>query len=395
MYIVDFIIIDIKFCKMIKEFNVNFTEKEISLIYQKVKDYPWDSVKDLDGWEHGTNKKYLKELCDYWITDFNWKDHEKKINNFSNFKTNVEEIEIHFIQEIGSGKNPKPLLLMHGWPGSVIEFLDIIKPLAHPEEFGGNEDDAFTIIAPSLPGFGFSGAPRKPIGPRKIAEILNKMMTEKLNFKEYYAQGGDWGATIANWLGYDHSKFCKAIHINCLTMRHPEGLQSDEERNWQKKFNEDQIMQEGYRTQQATKPQSLGYGMMDSPVGIAGWIIEKMHSWSDLKNNDVESVYSKDTLLANIMIYILTKTFDTASWIYFGRREEGGRFFPKNFKKIEIPTAAAIFPAEMSEWPPRSYVERIFNIKHWKKMASGGHFAALEKPRLLIEDIRKFFKEIM
>ena len=170
------------------------------------------------------------------------------------------------------------------------------------------------------------------------------------------------------------------------------GPQSDEEKKWQSRFDKDQIMQDGYRTQQATKPQTLSYGMMDSPVGIAAWILEKMHAWSDLKNNNIESVYSKDKLLANIMIYVLTKTFDTATWIYYGRREEGGRLFPSNFKKIEIPTAAAIFPAEMSEWPPRSYVERIFNIKQWTEMPAGGHFAALEKPDLLVNDIKKFLR---
>ena len=232
------------------------------------------------------------------------------------------------------------------------------------------------------------------MGPRKMAEILNKLMIENLGYKDYMAQGGDWGATIANWLGYDHSNFCKAIHINCLTMRHPDGPQTKEEKEWQERFKKDQRIEDGYRTQQATKPQTLSYAMMDSPVGIAAWIIEKMHSWSDLKNNDIESVYSKDILLANIMIYILTKTFDTASWIYFGRREEGGRFFPKDFKKIKIPTAAAIFPAEMSEWPPRSYVERIFNLKQWTEMPAGGHFAALEKPDLLINDIIKFSRSL-
>jgi microsomal epoxide hydrolase len=234
----------------------------------------------------------------------------------------------------------------------------------------------------------------KPIGPRKMAEMLNKLMIENLGYKNYMAQGGDWGATIANWIGYDHFKYCNAIHINCLTMRHPDGPQSDDERDWQKRFDKDQIMQDGYRTQQATKPQSLSYGMMDSPVGIAAWIIEKMYFWSDLKDNNLESVYSKDTLIANIMVYILTKSFNTASWIYFGRREEGGRFFPKDFKKITVPTAVAIFPAEMSEWPPRSYVERIFNIKQWSEMLGGGHFAALEKPDLLVEDIRKFLRSL-
>ena len=380
---------------MIEEFNINVSENDLSNINLKIKNYPWSSIEDMEGWIHGTNKKYLKELCDYWIVDFDWKVHEKLINSFSNFKTNVNGIDIHYIEEKGSGKNPKPLLLMHGWPGSVVEFLEIIKPLAHPEKFGGNIEDAFTVIVPSLPGFGFSGAPEKPIGPRKIAEILNQMMTQNLKYSHYVAQGGDWGATIANWLGYDHFNNCKAIHINCLTMRHPDGPQTEEEQEWQKKFDNDQIIQDGYRTQQATKPQTLAYSMMDSPVGIAAWIIEKIHGWSDLKDNNIESVYSKDLLLANIMVYVLTKTFNTASWIYFGRREEGGRFFPKDFKKIVIPTGIAIFPNEMSEWPPRSYVERIFNIKQWTEMEGGGHFAALEKPDLLVEDLRKLTREIL
>ena len=277
---------------------------------------------------------------------------------------------------------------------TIVEFLHIIEKLAHPEKFGGKIEDAFDVIAPSLPGFGFSGRPSKPIGPRKMAAILNKLMIENLEYKDYLAQGGDWGATIANWIGYDHSKSCKAIHINCLTMRHPDGLKSKQEEEWQKRFDKDQIMQDGYRTQQATKPQTLSYGMMDSPVGIAAWIIEKMYSWSDLKDDDIESVYSKDTLLANIMVYIITKTFNTASWIYYGRREEGGRFFPKDFKKIEIPTAAAIFPAEMSEWPPKSYVDRMFNITQWTEMPRGGHFAALEEPELLVNDLVKFSRSV-
>ena len=380
---------------MIKEFNINVSSEQISEIKSKIENYPWSYVEENDGWELGTNKNYLKKLCKYWTSNFDWKKHENLINSFSNFKTNVDGIDIHFIKESGSGKNPKPLLLMHGWPGSIIEFLEIIKPLAHPEDFGGNIEDALTIIAPSLPGFGFSGAPKKPIGPRKIAKIFNKMMTENLEYKKYFAQGGDWGATIANWLGYDHSDNCKAIHINCLTMRHPDGPQTNEEELWQKKFDKDQIIQDGYRTQQATKPQTLSYAMIDSPVGIAAWIIEKMHGWSDLKDDDIESIYSKDVLIANIMIYVLTNTFNTASWIYFGRREEGGRYFPKDFKKITIPTGIAIFPKEMSEWPPISYIEKIFNTKKISKMSEGGHFPALEKPRLLIEDIRKFFNKIL
>ena len=379
---------------MIKPFKLNIPDKTLQEIYTKIKNYPWHEMPEDGGWKYGSNLDYMKEISSYWVNDFNWRKHEAEINKFSNFKTVVDDIEIHFIHEKGSGSNPAPLLLMHGWPGSVVEFLHIIKKLAHPEKFGGKIEDAFDVIAPSLPGFGFSGRPTKPIGPRKMAAILNKLMIEKLGCKNYLAQGGDWGATIANWIGYDHSNSCKAIHINCLTMRHVDGPQSKEEEEWQKRFDKDQIMQDGYRTQQATKPQTLSYAMMDSPVGIAAWIIEKMYSWSDLKDNNIESVYSKDTLLANIMIYIVTKTFNTASWIYYGRREEGGRFFPKDFKKIEIPTAAAIFPAEMSEWPPKSYVDRIFNITQWTEMPSGGHFAALEEPELLVNDLVKFSRTV-
>ena len=379
---------------MVKPFTLQISNNIIARIKDKVKKYPWHEMPDDGGWEYGTNLKYMKEISDYWVNNFDWKKEEAKINKFSNFKTNIEDIDIHFILEKGSGSNPMPLLLMHGWPGSVVEFLHIIEKLAHPEKFGGNIEDAFDVIVPSLPGFGFSKRPSKPIGPRKMANTLNKLMTENLGYKNYLAQGGDWGATIANWIGYDHSKSCKAIHINCLTMRHPDGPQSKQEEEWQQRFNKDQVMQDGYRTQQATKPQTLSYGMMDSPVGIAAWIIEKMYSWSDLKDGDIESAYSKDTLLANIMVYIVTKTFNTASWIYYGRREEGGRFFPKDFKKIEIPTAAAIFPAEMSEWPPKSYVDRIFNITQWTEMPSGGHFAAMEEPELLVKDIIKFARTI-
>ena len=302
---------------MIKSFKVNIPDKELEDIFTKVKNYSWHEMPDDGGWEYGTNLDYMKEISNYWVKHFNWKKQEAEINKFSNFKTKVDNIDIHFIHEKGSGNNPEALLLMHGWPGSIIEFLEIIKKLTHPEKFGGNKEDAFDVIVPSLPGFGFSGRPSRPIGPRKIADILNKLMTKKLNYKSYLAQGGDWGATIANWMGYDHSKNCKAIHINCLTMRHPDGPQTKEEKDWQKRFDKDQIMQDGYRTQQGTKPQTLSYAMMDSPVGIAAWILEKIYFWSDLKNNNIENVYSKDILLTNIMIYIISKTFNTASWIYY------------------------------------------------------------------------------
>ena len=379
---------------MVKPFKVDISDQIIKDIYDKVKKYPWHEMPNDGGWEYGTNLDYMKEISKYWVSEFDWRKHEREINKFPNFITKVDDIDIHFIHEKGSGSKPMPLLISHGWPGTIVEFLHIIEKLAHPEHFGGKEEDAFDVIAPSLPGFGFSGRPPCPVGPRKMADIFNNLMTKKLGYKNYLAQGGDWGGAITTWLAYDHSKTCNAIHINIFTMRHPNGSQTKEEKDWETKFVKDQIMQDGYRTQQATKPQTLSYGMMDSPVGIAAWIIEKFYFWSDIKNNDIESVYSKDTLLANIMVYIVTKTFNTASWIYYGRREEGGRFLPKDFRRIEVPTAAALFPAEMLAWPPRSYAERMYNIKRWTKMPKGGHFAALEQPDLLVDDIRAFARSL-
>jgi len=379
---------------MIRPFKINISNKIVEDINTKVANYPWHEMPDDGGWGYGTNLNYMKELSKHWIEKFDWKKTEEKINKFKNFKTNIDGIDIHFIQEKGSGANPKPLLLSHGWPGSIIEFLDIIDQLAHPEKFGGKAEDSFDVVVPSLPGFGFSGKPLKPIGPRKMASIFNSLMTKSLGYKKYMAQGGDFGGTIASWLGYDFPKTCLAIHINILIVRHPDGPQTKEEKEWEERFKRDQRSEDGYRTQQATKPQTLSYAMMDSPVGVAAWIIEKMHGWSDIKNDDIESIYSKDLLLSNIMVYLVTKTFNAASWIYYGREEEGGRPLPKEGLPIKVPTAVALFPKEYLEWAPRSYVERIYNIQRWTKMSKGGHFAALEQPDLLVKDIREFSKSL-
>ena len=377
---------------MIKPFKVDISEENLENIYSKVKNYQWHEMPDDGGWNYGTNLDYMKDFSKYWLEKFDWRKIEEKINKFQNFKSNINGVDIHFIHEKGSGSNPKPLLLSHGWPGSIVEFLHIIDQLAHPEKFGGKEEDAFNVIVPSLPGFGFSGRPSKPIGPRKMASIFNSLMTDVLGYKKYIAQGGDFGGTICTWLAYDFPKSLTGIHINILITRHPDGPQTEEEKEWQERFKKEQRIEDGYRTQQATKPQTLSYAMMDSPVGVAAWIIEKMRGWSDIKNGDIESVYSKDILLSNIMIYLVTKTFNTASWIYYGRREEGGRSLPKEDLPLKVPTAVALFPKEYLEWAPRSYVERIYNIQRWTKMPKGGHFAALEQPDLLVKDIRDFAK---
>jgi len=374
----------------IRPFHIDVPAETLDRIYRRVAAYPWHEMPDDGGWSYGTNLDYLKEFCQYWLEEFDWRKQEARINQFSHHLAEVDGIDLHFIHEKGSGPAPMPLLISHGWPGSVVEFLDIIEPLAHPQRFGGSIEDAFDVIAPSLPGFGFSGKPPRPYGPRKMADLFDGLMTDVLGHQSYLAQGGDWGGAISSWLGFDHAAACRGIHINIMTMRHPDGAQGPEEEAWAASFEQEQIMQDGYRTQQATKPQTLSYAMMDSPVGVAAWLIEKFNSWSDTEGDDIESVHSKDSLLTNIMVYLTTRTFNTASWIYYGRREEGGRILSPEGKRVEVPTAAALFPKELLSWPPRSYVERVYNVVQWTEMPRGGHFAALEQPELLIDDIRSF-----
>ena len=375
-------------------FTIAIPDETLDHIRKKVTNYKWHEMPDDGGWAYGTNLDYMKELCTYWLKTYDWRFHEASLNRFQHFRTPIDGIDIHFIHEKGSGPAPIPLLISHGWPGSVFEFQKIIEPLTHPERFGGSVADSFDVIAPSLPGFGFSGRPPRPIGPRKIAKIFASLMSDKLGCASFIAQGGDWGSAISSWLGYDHAPPCRGIHLNMMSMRHNDGPQTDEEKAWAARISQIFEKEAGYNYEQSTKPQTLSYAMMDSPVGVAAWLVEKFNTWSDTKGDDIESAYSKDELLTNIMIYLVTGSFNTATWIYYGRREEGGREMPAGSQRIEVPVAAAIFPAEFLPWPPRSYMERMYNISRWTEMPRGGHFPALEEPDLIVEDIRAFARDL-
>jgi len=379
----------------INAFEINFSDVEIQNVKTKVASFPWHEMPKDGGWSFGTNIDYMKKLADYWTKEYDWKSQEVRLNQFPNYKTKVDDLDIHFIIKKSSSPKAIPLILIHGWPGSIVEFLEIIDPLCEPEKYGNDNEVCFDIIAPSIPGFAFSGKPENPIGPRRIASIFNKLMTEKLGYKKYVAQGGDWGSAISTWLGFDHSKNCKGIHINMLPARHIDGPQTEEEKSWDRQFSKDYVSQSGYFAIQSTKPQTLSYAMMDSPVGVAAWIIEKFYHWSDLEDRSLELTYQKGDLLTNIMIYILTKTFNTSSWIYYGRAKEGGRILSQDGRRVEVPTGCAVYPKEFLTWPPKSYVERLFNIVHWTEMNRGGHFAALEQPSSLINDIQDFCKKII
>ncbi|MDC3081371.1 epoxide hydrolase [Paracoccaceae bacterium] len=380
---------------VINAFEINFSDVEIQNVKTKVASFPWHEMPKDGGWSFGANIDYMKNLADYWTKEYDWKSQEVRLNQFPNYKTKVDDLDIHFIIKKSSSPKAIPLILIHGWPGSIVEFLEIIDPLCEPEKYGNNNEVCFDIIAPSIPGFAFSGKPENPIGPRRIASIFNKLMTENLGYEKYVAQGGDWGSAISTWLGFDHSKNCKGIHINMLPARHIDGPKTEEEKSWDRQFSKDYVSQSGYFAIQSTKPQTLSYAMMDSPVGVAAWIIEKFYHWSDLEDRSLELTYQKDDLLTNIMIYILTKSFNTSSWIYYGRAKEGGRILSQDGRRVEVPTGCAVYPKEFLTWPPKSYVERLFNLVHWTEMKNGGHFAALEQPSSLIKDIQGFCKKVV
>ena len=344
------------------------------------------------GWDYGMNREYLKELIEYWKDEFDWRDQEEKLNSFDHFKTAIDGLDLHFIHERSPVDGAIPLLLTHGWPGSFVEFVDIIGPLTNPEAYGGNPADAFHVVIPSLPGYGFSDKPEeRGYNPERMADVLASLM-ERLGYERYGAQGGDWGAIIGRVLAGNYADRLIGLHSNFLLGGPPRGEADPQEGV---PVEELELRQErarafanesAYQSLQGTKPQSLGYGLNDSPAGLAAWIVEKFHGWSD-HNGDLESVFTKDQLLTNVTLYWVTQTITSASRIYYeSRRTPATR--PVGF--VEVPTGAAIFPKEIS-FTPRKWAEAQYNIVHWTVMPRGGHFAALEQPDLLVQDIRDFF----
>jgi pimeloyl-ACP methyl ester carboxylesterase len=343
------------------------------------------------GWDYGTNLAYLKELVEYWRNRYDWRKHEAELNRFAQFKANIDGLNLHFIQEQGRGPDPMPLLLSHGWPGSVYEFMQIIPMLTDPAAHGANGAQSFTVIAPSLPGYGFSDqTTRRAVNIQAIAEIFHKLMTQVLGYGRYAAQGGDWGAGITSRLGEVHGDSLYGIHLNSVFVGgrgREESELSEDERIFLADMDLFRREESGYQWIQGTKPQTLAYGLNDSPAGLAAWVIEKFRTWSDC-SGDVERRFTKDQLLTNVTIYWVTESINSSTRLYYESRHHPWRPDPK--RRIETPTAAAIFPAEILR-PPRSWAEAAFNIQRWTMMPRGGHFAAMEEPGLLAEDIRAFF----
>lgn len=386
-------------------FKIDIPQQTLDVIASKVAAYEWHEMPEIaeggNRWAYGTDMVYMRELCDYWLKSYDWRKAEATLNRFPQFKVTVDDQEIHFIHVKGSGSNPEPLLMTHGWPGSVFEFFGVIEQLAHPEKFGGNAEDGVTLIIPSLPGYAFSGKPKTPIGPKGTAALWDKLMRDVLGYKTYIAQGGDWGSIVTSYLGYNHSTLqgggAKAIHINMFGVRPVVKPETDEEKKWAADTAMTFELEGAYLRLQMTKPQTLSYGMMDSPVGAAAWIVEKFKTWSDGRGPDgtehIENAFSKDQLLTSVMIYLVTKTFNTATWFYRGMFEEGGTTMAPG-TRIDIPVGVAAYPKEFMFFPPRRMMEQGFNVVQWSEFDHGGHFAAMETNEVFADDVRKFVKAI-
>jgi pimeloyl-ACP methyl ester carboxylesterase len=397
-------------------FKVDMPERALIDLDERLRRWrPATAIADKGTWASGTDPGFLADLVDYWRHGYDWNRCQEAINAWPNYLVDIGRQRLHFIREPGSeiegAPRPLPLVVTHGWPGSIIEFLGIIDALAHPERHGGDTLDAFDVIVPSLPGYGFSGPPIRadgstgPIGPRAIARRWHELVHDKLNYRRPYGvQGGDWGAVVSSWLAFDQplkdekdewKSGVIGLHLNMMGLRPAMDRRADltpEEQAWLAKAQAGRDDMTAYQRIQATRPQTLGVALTDSPVGLAAWIVEKFHAWSDC-NGDPLKRFSMDTLLDNIMVYWLTGTAGTSTWLYRGVTEPENRGLPSG-TRVETPTAMAAFPADLLASPPRSWVERAYNLKRHTVMPRGGHFAALEEPKLLVEDIRAFFRPL-
>jgi len=345
------------------------------------------------GWEFGIPMRYLRELVDYWRDKYDWRAQEARLNELPHFRTPIDDQPIHFVHARSRHADAFPLLLMHGWPGSIVEFLDVLPGLIDPEAHGGRAADAFHVVAPSLPGYGLSGPTRsRGWDVRRVARAFIELM-RRLGYTRYGAQGGDWGAQLATRIASLDAEHCAAIHVNMPVAGRPEnpGPLNEEEKADLAAMARFQREESGYALEQATKPQTLGVALNDSPAGLLAWIVEKFRTWSDC-GGDPENSYPRDHLITNVMLYWVTQTITSSARLYWESKHSG--LWEKAPDFVGVPTGVARYPKEEVLRFPRSWVERFYNVTHWAVMPRGGHFAAMEQPALFIEDLRNFFRTV-
>jgi pimeloyl-ACP methyl ester carboxylesterase len=377
-------------------FQLHIPDADIADLRERLARTRFPDAAPGDAWAYGTEVGYLRELVDYWRTRFDWRAEEAALNAFPQFKAALDDVGLHYLHVPGVGPDPMPLLLLHGWPGSVFEFLDIIPRLTDPARFGGDARDAFTVVAPSLPGYGLSFEPgQKRFGVPEMADRVAALMTDVLGYRKFAAQGGDWGAGVASRLGYAYADRMIGIHLNLMMAagRDPAEFANpnEEEQAYLAELKRWLHEETGYQRIQGTRPQTLAFALTDSPAGLAAWIAEKFRAWSDC-DGAIENAISRDRMLADISLYWFTGAIGSSFWPYYARLH-GAAILPAG-DTISVPTGYAQFPREMLK-PPRRAAERVFtDLRRWSVMPKGGHFAALEQPELLAAEVKAFFREL-
>ncbi|KAF2116648.1 epoxide hydrolase [Lophiotrema nucula] len=380
-------------------FEVSIPQQKLEGIQNRVKNYPWHLISTFDPtWKHGPPPDQIRQICDYWTTKYDWRKTESTINGLPQFTAAIQGHDIHFVHEKGSGSNPKPLLLIHGWPYSFHSYTGLVERLAHPERFGGKEEDAFSVVVPSLPGFAFSSKPTSIVYLKDVEAIFNTLMTATLGYKTYIAHGGDWGAHLSERLAFHYPESCVGIHITLSCVRHHgavmcEGKYAEDASEAEKEYaiKEKEIWDEekAYNLLQQTKPLKLAYAMMESPVGIAAWILEAWNAWSDRRGQSLTEVFSLDVLLDEVMMYLVNDSFNTSMWIYAGFHEEGLMTLPEG-EKMRVPVGVLAAPDPVFPMPPQEVLERSREVVLYTKAEKGGHFPFYECPDVVVEELRKY-----
>lgn len=373
----------------INPFTIEIADDDLADLKRRLAATRWPEAEPVDDWSQGLPLSYAQELAAHWADGYDWRATEAALNRFDHFTTEIDGLDIHFIHQRSPHENAFPLVITHGWPGSVVEFHKVIDPLTNPTAHGGRAEDAFHVVCPSLPGYGFSGKPAVTgWGVEKIAEVWDQLMV-RLGYERYGAQGGDWGAAVTTQIGRNGGH-CAAIHTNMpIAGPTPESMESptEDELAALERLGYYQEWDSGYSKQQSTRPQTVGYSLVDSPVGQMTWIVEKFWSWMDCDGHP-ENVLTRDELLDNVMLYWLTGSGASSARLYW---ESFGSF--GGGERVEVPTGVASFPKEIIR-SPRRWCEGSYNITHWTDMKQGGHFGAFEQPEAFTDDVRTFFATV-
>jgi len=375
----------------IREFVIDIDDGQLDDLRSRLENSRFPEAETPDDWSQGVPLSYAQEIRDYWLNDYDWSARQARHNRFPQFLTEIDGLDIHFIHAQSPIADARPLLITHGWPGSVVEFQKVIEPLTDPEQHGGRAEDAFHVVCPSLPGYGFSGKPAETgWGVEKIAGVWNQLMS-RLGYDRYLAQGGDWGSAVTTAIGIQNLGQCQGLHLNMVNAGAPKtALENPSERDKQALAGAQYYQQwgAGYSKQQSTRPQTLGYGLVDSPMGQAMWIIEKFYEWTDC-NGHPENVLSRDEMLDNVMFYWLTAAGASSARLYwesFNTAFSGG-----GDNSVQVPTGCSIFPKEIVPTPRNWADKRYPNIVYWNELDKGGHFAAFEQPELYVAELRSCF----